>query len=605
MEHETMDNPIIRERLKTLRQLMVQEKIDFYILPTGDDHQSEYIGSHYKEREYMSGFTGSAGTLLVSGDMAGLWTDGRYFLQAEHELAGTSITLFPMQEEGVPTLTEYLAEHAWNGAVIGFDGKTTAAAFQDKLLQEAACIVQLRSDVDLVDCIWTDRPERSAEEIFILEEEAAGVGIDEKLSSLRKRVRDYDAEAVLIAALEDIMWLYNLRGHDISCTPVALAFTYVTQNMSFLFVDERAVSKTVESYLLSHGVTIRPYETIYAFLREAADGHKTSLLMDKTAVSAALLEAAQEGHTIAELSNDRLLPKAVKNATEIDLCRKYHIRDAVAVTKFICWLKNHPEITKETELSAAQKLEEFRMQQEGYTEPSFETISAYGSNAAMIHYTADQETDAILDRSGMLLVDSGGQYYGATTDITRTIVLGTLTNEQKEQYTAVVCGMLQLSGAAFLYGCTGRSLDILAREPLWKLGLDYRHGTGHGVGSFLSVHEGPQAFRWKQSETMPEAVLEPGMVITDEPGIYIAESHGIRIENELLCIEKQHNEWGRFLGFETLTYVPIDLEGILPEQMPDECKKMLNVYHAKVYEQLCPYLTDSEQKWLFSVTREI
>lgn len=603
-EHE-LRNKTVPERLEALRAYMLAEQINYYIIPTGDDHQSEYIGDYFKAREYMSGFTGSAGTLLVSAKEAGLWTDGRYFVQAEHELEGSTITLFRMQEDGVPALPEYLAAKVWDGAVIGFDGRMVSAAFQEKLLRDMPKIIQIRSDTDLVDAVWTDRPKRSAEAIYALEDSIAGISASEKLRRLRERLEDSGAKAVLLSSLEDIMWLYNLRGNDVPCTPVALSFAYITHDTAMLFADTRAVSKNTEQYLEAHGIEVRPYDSIYAFSKSSTEHLHTRLLADTAAVSLTLYQAAEAGHAVTDVPNYRLIPKAVKNSTEIELCRKYHILDAVAVTRFIYWLKTSLDIAAETELSVAQRLEEFRKEQEGYREPSFETIAAYGSNAAMIHYTADVKTDTELAPKGMLLVDSGGQYYGATTDITRTIVLGELTEEQKEQYTAVVCGMLRLADVEFLYGCTGRSLDLLAREPLWKLGLDYRHGTGHGVGSYLSVHEGPQAFRWKMSEALPEVALEPGMVITDEPGIYIEGSHGIRIENELLCVEKYCNQWGRFLGFETLTYVPIDREAILPEKMPEECKKMLNVYHGKVYELLCPYLTDSEKKWLSIQTAEI
>ena len=401
------------------------------------------------------------------------------------------------------------------------------------------------------------------------------------------------------------MWLYNLRGNDVQCSPVALSYAYVTQEEAFLFAEPEAVTEEIGRYLASHQITVKPYAEIYSFLKQQGGHEKIKLLLDEGEVSLTLYETEEERHEIAHCPNFMLIPKAVKNETEIELCKKYHLSDAVAVTKFIYWLKMQADLTQETELSVTEKLESFRRQQKGYMEPSFETIAAYGKNAAMIHYTADEKTDTPLEKRGMLLVDSGGQYLGATTDITRTIVLGELDYEQKKQYTAVLCGMLKLANAQFLHGCTGRNLDILAREPLWKLGLDYRHGTGHGVGSFLSVHEGPQAFRYKQSESLPEAVLEPGMIITDEPGIYIEESHGIRIENELLCVERISNEWGRYLGFEILTHVPIDLDAVLPECMSEECKEMLNVYHGEVYDMLCPHLEDNERKWLISQTKQI
>lgn len=595
----------IRERLEQLRALMKEEHMDYWIIPTGDDHQSEYISDHFKTREYMSGFTGSAGTLLVSADMAGLWTDGRYFVQAEHELAGSGIELFRMQEAGVLTLEGYLAAHVRDGDRLGFDGRIVSASFRERLKESIKQNVVYCTERDLVGRIWTDRPKRPAERIYPLSDALTGRGSGEKVSDLRAKMREYGADAFLLSTLDDIMWLFNLRGNDVSYNPVGLSFAYITLTAAFLFADAGAFDEDALEYLARQRITLRTYDEIYGFLREQSGQTPSKLLLDKSAVSLALYEAAGCGHEIADVSNHLLIPKAVKNRIETELCRSCHLADAVAVTKFIYWLKNHPDITTETELSVSRRLEEFRKGQAGYTEPSFETIAAYGSNAAMIHYTAGEDTDTRLGKKGMLLVDSGGQYMGATTDITRTIVLGPLTMEQKRQYTAVVCGMLKLADAVFLYGCTGRNLDILAREPLWKLGLDYRHGTGHGVGSFLSVHEGPQAFRWKSSETQPETMLEPGMIITDEPGIYIEGSHGIRIENELLCVEKYSNEWGRYLGFETLTQVPIDLEAIVPEYMSDDEKNLLNVYHRKVYETLCPHLTDNEAKWLCQQTFQI
>lgn len=600
-QEQVMIKPDIQDRLNALRQQMQSERIDYYIIPTGDEHQSEYIGDYFKTREYISGFTGSAGTLLISMDFAGLWTDGRYFVQAQKELEGTTIDLFRMQEQGVPTLIEYLVQHVNVGSVIGFDGNVVSAQFQEELLKELPKKVTLNTKYDLVGRIWTDRPLRRNEPIYLLGDEFTGADVRQKLKCLRTRIMEQDADACFLSALDDIMWLFNLRGNDVAYSPVAEGFAYITITSADLFVFEQALDMPVREHLECIDVTIHPYQQIRAFL----ECRKEKLILDPSATGCLIYESALKSHEIIHQSNEQMIPKAIKNEKEIELCRKHHLSDAIAVTRFLYWLKHHPDISQETELSVAARLEAFRREQDQYMEPSFETIAAYGSNAAMIHYTADREHNATLQNKGLLLVDSGGQYLGATTDITRTIALGALTQAQKLQYTAVVSGMLRLANARFLYGCTGRNLDILARESLWRMGLDYRHGTGHGVGSFLNVHEGPQAFRWRQSRTLPEAVLEPGMIITDEPGIYIEGSHGIRIENELLCVKKEENEWGLFLGFETLTYVPIDQEAILPEKMDEECKKMLNVYHRKVYEMLCPHLKDNEQKWLISQTREI
>lgn len=602
-----MGNSIVQERIHELRESMRENSIDYYVIPTGDFHQSEYVSDYFKTREFISGFTGSAGTVIVSQAEAGLWTDGRYFVQAEHELMGSGISLFRMQEDGIPSVTEYLVQHAKAGEVIAFDGLIVSVEFFEKLLNEVPEGVLINSEADLITPIWKDRPELIFHDIYGLPEDLSGKRTEDKLMDLRKCMKQHDGDALLLTKPEDIMWLYNIRGQDVEYNPIALSYAIINEEKAELYCSETSIDEELREDLQEMGVTVLSYEMIF---RHTGQG---TLLVDKQAVNVSLYRKMQEQYEIKNVHNYEMIPKAVKNEIEIETCKDMHLYDGIAVTRFIYYLKNMMEAFREagteevkmTEVDAVNLLESFRAECPEYLYPSFSTIAAYGANAAMMHYEPTETSCAKLKPEGLLLVDSGGQYMGATTDVTRTIALGKVSKEVKEQYTAVLKGMLRLANTQFLYGCTGRNLDILAREPLWNMELDYRCGTGHGVGSFLSVHEGPQAFRWKASETLPEVVLEPGMIITVEPGVYIEGSHGIRIENELLCVEKKSNEWGRFLGFEILTYAPIDLDAVIPELLSEEEKQWLNVYHTKVYKRLCAHMEDNEKEWLREQTRKI
>lgn len=601
-----MENTV-PERIAKLRELMKENGVDYYLISTGDYHQSEYISDYFKTREFISGFTGSAGIVVISENEAGLWTDGRYFVQAEHELKGSGIQLFRMQEEGVPTVKAYLAQHAKQGEVIAFDGLMIPMDFYENLLDSVAEGVLINSEADLITPIWKERPALIFHDVFGLSEDISGKRTEEKLSELRRCIKQHGADALLLTKPSDVMWLYNIRGQDVEYNPVALSYAIVNEEKAELYINEDSVDEELRADLQTMGITTLPYVAVF---RHEGTG---ILLADKQTISVSLYRKMQEQYEVKDVRNYEMIPKAIKNEIEIETCKEMHLYDGLAVTRFIYYLKNMMKETnhgagaqdKMTEMDAVSLLESFRAECPEYLYPSFATIAAYGSNAAMMHYEPTVDSCAKLHQKGMLLVDSGGQYMGATTDVTRTIVLGKLTKEEKEQYTAALKGMLRLANAQFLYGCTGRNLDILAREPLWEMGLDYRCGTGHGVGSFLSVHEGPQAFRWKSSESLPEVVLEPGMIITVEPGTYIEGSHGIRIENELLCVEKKTTKWGRFLGFEILTLAPIDLEAILPELLSEEEKQWLNVYHTRVFKQLCTHMEDNEKEWLREQTRKI
>lgn len=593
----------IQNRLSRLRYCMKKEGIQFYLVFASDFHQSEYLDAYFKFREYLSGFTGSAGTLFIAEDRAILWTDGRYFVQAEKELAGTGIILFRMQEEGVPTLLEYLKSVINADACIGCDGRTISAALYEELLtltkEKAAA---LRTELDFAGQVWLDRPLVTKHEVYMLKETVCGQSVLEKLRELERKLSESGADLYLITELSDIMWLFNLRGSDIAYNPVAFSYACIWGEQTFLFLNRESCTEQAAEALSQAGVSLRAYEEIDAFLDSLSE---RSVLCDMEAVNSSLYQRIKLKNTVVSVKNTDYIQKAVKNETEQELAREFHVLDAVAMIRFIIYIKEQAGRTELTEYAAAQYLNNLRAKNRGFVELSFETICAYKENAAIVHYSAPKAGSAVLKPVGMLLVDSGGQYLGATTDITRTIVLGTLKQEEKEHYTAVLKGMLRLSAAKFLEGCSGENLDILAREPIWQLGIDYRHGTGHGIGSFLNVHEGPQAFRYKINKKQPQPALRPGMITSDEPGIYIEGSHGIRLENELLCVEREKTGWGTFLGFETLTLVPFDLEAVLPAYMNAEEKQQLNVYHRKVYETLCPLLTDKEKLWLKEQTREI
>ena len=596
---------MITERLAALRSRMQEKNIDVYMIPTDDFHASEYVGDYFKVRKYMSGFTGSAGTLVVTRTEAGLWTDGRYFIQAENELKGSTIDLYKMGQPKVPTVEEFIGEKVPEDGCLGFDGRVINAELGLKLKEELAKKnAVIDASEDLVDAIWTDRPALSKEPAYLLDVKWVGKSRADKLSEIREVMAEKKADTLILSSLDDIAWLFNIRGNDVAYNPVVLAYAVIKAAECLLFVQDEAVSAQVREELEKDGVIIRPYNFVYEYVKTLSAAE--TVLLSKKRVNYAILNGLNENMTILDQTNPTTLKKAVKNEVEIENLRKSHLKDGVAVTKFMYWLKNHIGKEEITEISASDYLEERRREQEGFIELSFNTISAYQANAAMMHYSAKPESNAVLKPEGFLLVDSGGQYYEGTTDITRTFVLGPVPDELKMHFTLVAKSMLNLANAKFLYGCTGLNLDILARGPLWNIGIDYRCGTGHGVGYLLNVHEGPNGFRWKHvPERDDQATLEEGMVTTDEPGVYIENSHGIRTENELICRKAEENEYGQFMEFETITYAPIDLDGIDTAYLNEIDKKQLNEYHAMVYEKLAPHLTREEAEWLKEYTRAI
>lgn len=597
---------MIKDRIEQLRMLMDERKIDTYIIPTADYHESEYVGGYFHARKYMSGFTGSAGILVITRTEGCLLTDGRYFIQAQNQLNGTGIDLYRSGEKGVPDLTQLVFEKTPENGKMAFDGRVINARMGiqlSKMLEKKG--ISIEYGEDLVDLIWKERPPIPSTPLFILEEKYSGKPALEKLKEVRQKMLEYHAQFHILTSLDDIAWLYNFRAHDIPYNPVAMAYTVISSEKAVLFLSRESLTPVVARYLEEAGVEVLEYDFFYEYIHLHRNEFN-HVLMELGKINYAIYKKLGAEIELIDAINPTTLMKAVKNETEIKNIKEAHIKDGIAVTRFMYWLKNTVGKQEVSELSASRKLYDFRKMQEGFLENSFETISAYKENAAMMHYSAGEESNAELLEEGMLLVDSGGHYMEGTTDITRTFVLGEITKEERLHYTTVVKSMLRLANASFLYGCNGRSFDILARGPVWELELDYKCGTGHGVGYLLNVHEGPNGFRWKAvPERNDSCIFEPGMITTDEPGIYIEGSHGIRIENELLCVEKTENEYGRFMEFETITMAPIDLDGICLEYFDKSDVKLLNNYHKKVYNTVAPYLPQSEREWLKQYTREV
>ncbi len=593
----------VRERIKKLRLYMRERRIDAYLVPTSDYHDSEYVGEHFACRRFITGFTGSAGTALITQNWAGLWTDGRYYIQAEAELAGSGIMLMKEGMAGVPTVGEFIEQDLPNYGTLGFDGRVISAKMGEELEQRLQKRhITLASTEDLIGEIWEDRPRISMEPIWILKDCYAGRSASEKIEELRSDMRKKQADVHILTSLDDIAWLLNIRGNDIACNPVALCYAAVTPDRFYLFINLRKITEETEIYLRSLGVTPAPYQEIYTF---AAELRKKSILLEKSKVNYAIVHSLDPSNHIIDSMNPVTLRKMCKNPTEIENMKKAHIKDGVVMTKFIYWLKHHIGKTSITECTAAEKLDSMR-REAGALDLSFETISAYGPNAAMCHYHAEPANCAELQPQGLYLVDSGGQYPEGTTDVTRTIALGPVSDAEREHYTLVLLGMLRLSRAKFMSGCSGEALDLIAREPLWRRGLDYNHGTGHGVGFVLNVHERPVTIRYRQSAAGVRPVaFAPGMICSDEPGFYLEGSHGIRTENLLLCTEGEKTEFGQFLRFEMLTCVPIDLEPVNTALMEPWDIVTLNLYHADVYEKISPWLTKEEAEWLREVTAPI
>ena len=596
----------VTERIAKLRSLMAERGIDAYIVPTADFHQSENAGEYFKCREFISGFDGSYGTVVIAKEDAGLWTDGRYWTQAERQIAGSGIRLFHMFEDGVPTMEEYLAATLPENGKIAFDGRVVSMEEgQDLEKALAAKNIQFEYSLDLVGDVWgEDRPAISGEPVFVLEEKYAGESVASKLSRVREVMKDNGATVHVIASLDDVAWLTNLRGNDIEFYPLIFSYALVTMDGMDLFIDEKKLNEAAKALLAENNITIKPYNDIYEAIKEIPAGE--SVMIDPMKMNYALYNNIPKSVAKVEHQNPTILMKAMKNEIELKNIREAHIKDGIAVTKFMYWMKTNVGKMKITELSASAKLESLRKEQAGYIHDSFEPICAYKDHAAMMHYAPTPETDVDVLPEGLFLNDTGGGYYEGSTDITRTFVMGPISDELKTHFTAVVRAMMNLSRAKFLYGCYGFNLDVLARGPVWDLGIDFKCGTGHGVGYLSNIHEPPTGFRWQIVKSKNEHhKLEEGMVLTDEPGIYIEGSHGIRIENEMITHKAEKNEFGQFMNFETITFVPIDLDGIAPDEMTKFEREWLNNYHAQVYEKIGPHLNEEEREWLKEYTRAI
>ncbi len=577
------------ENLELFQQTMKLYNIDAYIIPTGDYHNSEYVGDYFKSREFLTGFTGSAGTLVVTKERGYLWTDGRYFIQAAKQIEGKPIDLMKMDED--KTIEEFLIDYMKDKKTLAFDGKVLPASFVEKL-KASLPNVNIVYDIDLMTQVWKQRPKLPFSLIYKLDTFFSGKTYEEKLKAIKDQMAKSNADYHILSSLEDQAWLYNLRGNDVTHTPVFLAYTIIAQDHVTLYVDQSKIDYAVDKYLSDNQIQVKSYFDIYDAVKTIRN---KTILLDTNKVNYSLYASLASNNKIIDKEDPSLLLKSIKNETEIENIKKAHIKDGVAMTKFMYYVKTGIQNDVEmSELSVSDYLEQLRREDKGLVDLSFNTICAFKDHAAMMHYNATPDSNAKIQGNGFLLVDSGGHYLEGTTDVTRTYAIGNISNEMKTHYTAVLKSHIALARTTFLKGMTGQLLDAIAREPIWALELDYQCGTGHGVGYLLSVHEGPNRFRWRN----PSAVLEPGMITTDEPGIYIKGKYGIRIENELLCIEKSTNEYGTFLAFEPITYCPIDTDAIKFNQLSTQEKEWLNNYQEMVYEKVSPYLNDIELKWL-------
>ena len=588
---------VITERLARLRREMAQRGMDGYVVVTDDFHGSEYVGDFFKARAYLSGFTGSAGTLVVLPDRAALWTDGRYFLQAAEQLTGSTIELMRMGQPGAPAIGAFLAQHLPEGGVLGFDGRTVSSSFAGTLEKALeAKHIRFAGGEDLVDAVWPDRPALSDRPVWELTN--CGLSREEKLAKLREKMAAADAAYLLLTSLTEIAWALNLRGGDVACTPVFLSFLLIGREDAQLCIQPSAVPADIGEKLAACGVTLRPYGAIYDLLRALPAG--TRVMADSATANYRIMESLSHAEVLDQPS-PAVLMKACKTQEETDGFRAAHIKDGAALCRFLYWLKTRIGEEPMTELSAAARLAAFRAEQPDFLDLSFDTIAGYGPHGAIVHYDPTPETDVPLHPEGLLLVDSGAHYRQGTTDVTRTIALGPVTQEEKRMFTLVLKGHLALAAARFPHGATGENLDVLARLPLWEQGLDYNHGTGHGVGFILSVHEGPQSFRWHSTDGR-RIPLEEGMVISNEPGYYEAGKFGIRHENLVLVRAGETTDYGQFMYLEPLTMAPFDRDAIDVSLLTEAELAQLNGYHRLVYDTVAPLLPAEEQAWLAAAT---
>ena len=592
----------IKSRLAALRQEMEARQLSAFIVPSTDPHSGEYVPEHWESRKWISGFTGSAGTAVVTLNDAGLWTDSRYFIQAEEQLKGTGIRLFKDRLPETPSITDWLGEILEKGEKAGIDGWVNSRQETLRLrndLEGKGLILETMTE-DIFDTIWKDRPSLPKTPVFILDESYSGISCTEKLLCIQEAIHKNGASAIILSALDDIAWTLNLRGNDVHCNPVFISYLLISKESNTLYILEDKITEDVRAYLKKHQVEIKTYSSLAEDIKAFKENHQGILQISPLANEALYNLSSLHAPTLIAPSPVAMM-KAVKNETEQAGFRKAMERDGVALVKFLRWLEEAVPTGNETELSIDKKLTQFRAEQAGFNGISFDTIAGYKEHAAIVHYEATPETDIPLKPEGLLLLDSGAQYLDGTTDITRTIALGPLTDEEKTDYTLVLKGHLQLQNAHFPAGTCGTQLDVLARSAMWKYGVNYLHGTGHGIGHFLCVHEGPHQIRMNHVPTP----LEPGMLVTDEPGIYKANRHGIRIENTLLVVPAQETEFGKFYRFEPLTLCPIDKKAIATDMLSDEELAWINNYHQLVYNRLSPLVSKDEEIWLKEATNPI
>lgn len=593
----------IQDRISVLRREMKSKGLDLYLIPTADFHQSEYVGEHFKFRQYISGFTGSAGTVAVTKDRAVLWTDGRYTIQAEKELEGTEIEFFCEGTPNTETLLEFVENNLPLMGRLGADGRCIGARLGRKLNQ----IAEKKGGTfchqeDLSDSVWGNRPERAKEPVYPLSLGQCGESRKDKLHRIREEMKKWSADGLFVASLDDIAWTLNLRGADVAYCPLFLSYLFLEESSALLFANAEQFSDEIRSQLQEDGIRLAPYDAVFETARGLSKGR--TIVIDPERISYSLRKSIAQGVCVLEKQNPQVLMKSKKNETEIRNIRQAHLKDGIAHTRFLYWLKHHIGKETITELSASEQLLKFRMEQEGFLGASFAPISAYGEHGAIVHYSADEKSDCPIKEGNFLLMDTGGHYLEGSTDITRTIAIGEVDSQKKEDFTLVARAMLRLADTIFLHGCSGGNLDCMARSVLWKEHKNFNHGTGHGVGYLMNIHEPPIQFRWKGAGAFAQS-LEKNMVITDEPGIYQRGSHGIRLENELLVSEDCENEYGQFLRFEILTLVPLDLDALLPEKMTAEERDIINRYHKQVYDAISPFLPSEERVWLRDATRAI
>lgn len=591
----------ISERIASLREAMKEKNIDAYIIPSSDPHLSEYPADRWKSREWISGFDGSAGTVVVTAGKAGLWTDSRYFLQAAAQLEGSGIDLYKMALPETPTIENFLLHELQSGQTVGMDGQTYSVADTAKLEKALGRKeIKLETSYDLIDEIWKDRPAIPGNQLFEMPVELSGKSIQEKLDEINNRLRKEGADCLILAALDEVAWTFNIRGTDVAYNPVVISYAFVSEDESVLFIDPRKITTEVADNLKKEGIKLADYTMIQKYLSRLPE--ISHVFIDPAKTNISLYNALPKGCTIVEGITPANHLKSVKNETEIKGFRNAVVKDGIALTRFYIWLEQQLAAgNKVTEISASEKLTALRAEQPQYIMDSFGTICGYGPHGAIVHYSATPETDAELHPEGLLLIDSGAQYLDGTTDITRTITLGEPTEQMMKDFTRVLKGTISLAKCKFPAGARGSQIDILARKALWDAGINYLHGTGHGIGHCLNVHEGPQSIRMEENPV----TLKPGMVISDEPAMYRSGEYGIRTENIIVVRDDSETEFGKFYGFDTLTLCYIDTRLIIVPMLSVRERAWINKYHQMVYELLSPHLNEDEKAWLKEKTTEI